>query len=691
MKKSSILILIIICLVGCKKGSNETTITGEIKGLGTDTLYLYGMDELYDRIDTIYVENDKFSYTTSVDTITSAYLLLKNRIEYPVFLDKGNKIKIKGDTINLNFLTISGNIYNEEFTDFQKALEDPADPSEKAGEETVDKRTTVEKANTAEEMAEEFILQHHSSYVSLYLLDKYFVQKETPDFSKIKKLVEVMTGVLQDKPYIERLNETITQAEKSEIGKYAPFFSLPNAKGEKITRSSDAFKQKSLLINFWASWNDSISQKQSNSELREIYKKYKKNKYIGMLGISLDVDKQQWKDAIKRDTLDWEQVCDFGGLNSEVAKQYSIYKIPANILLSSDGKILAKNLRGEELKKKIENIVEEATEKEKKNEINKHKISQIIITVLPFVALAVLFVVFVAVVTMKGYRLDMYLKIVFNEGVVLAVVATGAIFIYTLGTFDISLGAATLFAATMGVVTYNKTEKFVLMILVIFVVGIACSLFNSVLASIFHIPAFVTTVAMMSVLSASAAQIITTKGGALGGISIPSVVVKPYDNMVFKIIMLVVFYVICFFIFNLTKAGRRQKFIGGNPICAALTGIEYNKYTIIAFVMAGIGVGLGALLTLIYTPSVTTTTASSIGMNIFIAIVFGGMPISGGARSRIHAALVGGFSFMLLNDILELVIDGSAAYGITQLISAIFFLVVVYVTSMNYRSAMLPR
>lgn len=104
------------------------------------------MDELYDRIDTIYVENDKFSYTTSVDTITSAYLLLKNRIEYPVFLDKGNKIKIKGDTINLNFLTISGNIYNEEFTDFQKALEDPADPSEKAGEETVDKKNNCRES-----------------------------------------------------------------------------------------------------------------------------------------------------------------------------------------------------------------------------------------------------------------------------------------------------------------------------------------------------------------------------------------------------------------------------------------------------------------------------------------------------------------------------------------------------------------
>ena len=332
-----------------------------------------------------------------------------------------------------------------------------------------------------------------------------------------------------------------------------------------------------------------------------------------------------------------------------------------------------------------------STEKEKKQEMDKYKVSQIVITVLPFVALAVLFGIFVGVVMMKGYRLDMYLQIVFNEGVVLAVVATGAIFIYTLGTFDISLGAATLFAATMGVVTYNKTEQVALMILVMFAVGIACSLFNSVLASVFHIPAFVTTVAMMSVLSAVAGQIITTKGGALGGISIPSVVVKPFDNMIFKIVMLFLFFAVCFVIFNLTRTGRRQKFIGGNPICAALTGIESGKYTIIAFAMAGIGVGLGAFLTLIYTPSVTTSTASSIGMNIFIAIVFGGMPISGGARSRIHAALVGGFSFMLLNDILELLIDGSAAYGITQLISAAFFLIVVYITSMNYRSSLLPR
>lgn len=326
-----------------------------------------------------------------------------------------------------------------------------------------------------------------------------------------------------------------------------------------------------------------------------------------------------------------------------------------------------------------------------KNEKRKFDIGQALIQILPITSLVILFAIFCAVVKGSGYRLDMYLKIVFNEGVVLAIVATGAIFIYTLGTFDISLGASTLFAATLGVITYNKTENLALMILAILVTGVACSIFNSVLAAVFHIPAFVTTVAMMSVLSAISAQIITTKGGALGGISIPSTVVKPLDNVPFKIVCLALFFALSYFVFQLTKTGRRQKFIGGNLMCAMLTGIRYNKYTFIAFLMAGLGVGLGAFLTLVYTPSVTTTTASSIGMNIFVAIVFGGMPISGGARSRIHAALVGGFSYILLNDILEIVIDSSAAYGITQIVSAVCFLAVVYVTSMNYKTDLLPR
>ena len=314
------------------------------------------------------------------------------------------------------------------------------------------------------------------------------------------------------------------------------------------------------------------------------------------------------------------------------------------------------------------------------------KSKKIMIGALPFAALIVLFAVFCGIVSSKGYRLDMYIKIIFNEGIVLSIVATGAIFIYTLGSFDISLGAATLFSATLGVMTYNATENFILMIVVILLSGIVCSLLNSVLASIFHIPVFVTTVAMMSVLSAIASQIITTKGGAVGGISIPSEVVKHLDTSAFKIIVLVIWVVVCAFIFDYTKFGRREKFVGGNPICAQLSGIKYNTYAILGFLLAGIGVGIGAFMTLVYTPSVTTTTAGDIGMNIMVAIVFGGMPISGGARS-----VVGGFSYIILNNILDLLIDSTSGYGNTQIVSAVFFLVVVYVASANYRSQMLPR
>ncbi len=319
------------------------------------------------------------------------------------------------------------------------------------------------------------------------------------------------------------------------------------------------------------------------------------------------------------------------------------------------------------------------------------KNKKMMISALPFVALVVLLAVFCGIVSSKGYRLDMYIKIVFNEGIVLSIVATGAIFIYTLGSFDISLGAATLFAATLGVLTYNATENFALMIIVILLAGIVCSLVNSVLASIFHIPVFVTTVAMMSVLSAIASQIITTKGGAVGGISIPSEVVKHLDNSAFKIGVLVIWVAICVFVFDYTNFGRREKYFGGNTISAKLSGIKYNTYAILGFLLAGVGVGIGAFMTLVYTPSVTTTTAGDIGMNIMVAIVFGGMPISGGARSKIYAAVVGGFSYIVLNNILDLLIDSTSGYGITQIVSAVFFLIIVYVASVNYRSQTLPR
>lgn len=336
MKNYSILFILILCLSGCRK-SSQVTISGVIEGLKNDTIYIYGIDGVYDRIDTIYAQGGKFSQRIKIDTVTSAVLLLNKQIEYPIFLEKGNEIKIEGKIGEPTFLSITGSIPNEEYTTFQENLRGLGKPSQKV----------------LEEKAEEFIRQHQTSLVSLYLLDKYLVQKDKPDFTKIKQLIELMPGTLQDNPSIIQLTDYMVEAERSDIGKFAPFFSLPNAKGEKINRNTEKFKDKYLLIHFWASWTDSIGNAKANSQLREYYRTFKGSKDFAILGISLDIDKDAWKKAIKRDSLNWEQVYSIDGLNSEIAKQYAIGKLPTTVLLSPEGKIVARDIQKEDLKKQL--------------------------------------------------------------------------------------------------------------------------------------------------------------------------------------------------------------------------------------------------------------------------------------------------------------------------------------------------
>ena len=132
MKKVCLLYFLLIALFACsEKKTDSISLNGEIKGLGNDTIYLYGSD-------TLIVENDKFSTTLSVDTLVSTILLFSDGTEYPLFLDKGNKIQIKGSAAELSSLQISGNAPNKDLTDFNQELKGLGTPSEKALEEKVE-------------------------------------------------------------------------------------------------------------------------------------------------------------------------------------------------------------------------------------------------------------------------------------------------------------------------------------------------------------------------------------------------------------------------------------------------------------------------------------------------------------------------------------------------------------------------
>lgn len=310
-----------------------------------------------------------------------------------------------------------------------------------------------------------------------------------------------------------------------------------------------------------------------------------------------------------------------------------------------------------------------------------------ILSLAPLIGLVMLVSAFYSIGVIKDINIVYGMKAIINQSVVVAVVATGAVFIYTLGSFDISLGASVAVSALLGGITYNMTNSIVVMLLVCVGIAVFIALFNSLLASIFNLPVFVTTIAMLSILNAFVLVLISVNGTG-SQIAVPSEAVARLDNLGVKVFVLVFFLCMCVFIFDFTKIGRMQKFIGGNGLCAKLSGISEKKMTIIAFVLSGVGVGLGAFLSIVYAPTLTKNTASSVGMDVIIAIVFGGMPVSGGARSKITAALIGAFSMTFLSQIMTLF---NLNIGVGQMVKAVIFLIVVFIATSNQRSEMLPR
>ena len=135
------------------------------------------------------------------------------------------------------------------------------------------------------------------------------------------------------------------------IGDPAPEISMPNPQGEIITLSN--LKGKVVLVNFWASWCRNC--RLENNNLTATYKQYKNQRFdIGqgfeVFSVSLDTDKNLWKEAIANDDLSWENhVSDFLKWKSPVVKDYNFQFLPHNLILDQNGKILAKGLYGNKL------------------------------------------------------------------------------------------------------------------------------------------------------------------------------------------------------------------------------------------------------------------------------------------------------------------------------------------------------
>ena len=152
--------------------------------------------------------------------------------------------------------------------------------------------------------------------------------------------------------FTKELSNQVQKMKVTAIGQLAPEISLANPNGQIVKLSS--LRGKYELIDFWAKWCGPC--RRENPNVVKAYQRFK-DKGFEVFGVSLDRTKEDWVKAIAEDGLTWTHVSDLKYFESQAARDYNINAIPFSILLDKTGKIIAKNLRGAALEKKLEEVV----------------------------------------------------------------------------------------------------------------------------------------------------------------------------------------------------------------------------------------------------------------------------------------------------------------------------------------------
>lgn len=336
MKKIALVISIILFVCNCKEAPvNLFQLEGDINNLPSDTILIYNMEPDSTAIDTLFVVNGKFRFQVQTDTTATYMLLFRNMERLPIYADKNLKVHITGDSTNYAGLHVAGGTLNEELNAFRQQIAE------------------VQDSDSITLLADSFVRNNPYSRVSIYVLNRYFLAKKQIDYKQVEELISSMSGMLQDTPEMKEVAERLKKQESSAIGRRAPSFSLKNRENEVVTNNNKNFKDKYLLINFWATWAD--QSKENNAIMKRFKKKYKKNE-LDFLGISFDMNKKQWEQTIKDDTLKWEQLIDPEGWESPLITSYALDKLPEFILLNPRKNIIARGIGEKELTIKLDSI-----------------------------------------------------------------------------------------------------------------------------------------------------------------------------------------------------------------------------------------------------------------------------------------------------------------------------------------------
>lgn len=376
MKKVIALLCLLLPLAILAQNDLSANVTGNLKNV-KDTLnrvyinYSANGKRVADSADII---NNKYSFKLKTKEPVRVQLLARNtenrkqRVSAKsvafVYLEPGNiqitnvdsfsNVKVNGSKAHLEYEKLEAQLkpYNEQI----KSLSDKYVEFRKAKNtieaDKVDKAIDSIDEKSRNEVYGKYVKKYPASPLAVYALGQYAGYYINP--SKVDPLFKLLSEKNKKSESGKALENRIETAKKLDIGQVAIDFTQNDTLGNPVTLSS--FKGKYVLVDFWASWCGPC--RAENPNVVKAFNEFKEKGFT-ILSVSLDQPgaKEKWLKAIHDDGLAWTHVSDLQYWNNAVAKTYGIQAIPANYLLDPQGKIIAKNLRGEDLANKLKGLL----------------------------------------------------------------------------------------------------------------------------------------------------------------------------------------------------------------------------------------------------------------------------------------------------------------------------------------------
>ena len=362
--KKFILCAAVLGLFACNSSTENgytvnVALKGDPKDLASDTLILINRERgEYLVSDTVVLKDGKATFKGILDTPQYFYLKIKGdgKLAF-LFLENASfdidisleqtkpAVSIRGGGPTQQFIDsleqVSSELYAAAGIDslmkiYPTASEQTKDSIMKIYDDVTGKISAIQTA---------YMQSHPTSFYTLaQIADKVDVMNL--DSAKNKLAVFQALPEYQNNKTLQKALATINDLENLQPGKTAPDFVQNDPEGNPVKFSDVYKKYKVTMVDFWASWCGPC--RRFNPTLVKIYNDYK-SKGFGILGVSLDTDKEAWTKAIKDDGLAWEHVSDLGGWDNAVGMQYMVHFIPQNIFVDQDGKIIKRQASEEEI------------------------------------------------------------------------------------------------------------------------------------------------------------------------------------------------------------------------------------------------------------------------------------------------------------------------------------------------------